>query len=78
MEKETTLTGSVVKKEIAQGSKSARLALLLVVGDKEYVLRQHGGSAFGDPELDDLIGKNIKADGKVLGYNFIMTDWEVI
>lgn len=78
MAQDITLSGKVVKKAVGKDSKSDRVTVMLVVLDKEYVLRQHGGSAFGDPELDELVGKNIKADGKLHGYTFIMSDWEEV
>lgn len=76
MTQETTLTGSVIKKLIAEGSKSAREAVLLVVGAKEYILRQNGGNPYKDPVLDELVGKTMKCEGRILGHCFILTDWE--
>lgn len=77
MTNETTLTGSVIKKLIALGSKSEREALLLVVGDKEYILRQKGGNPYNDPELNELIGKKVVGDGFLLGTTFVLTDWDI-
>lgn len=74
----TELTGSVVKHLIAKGSKSEREAVLLMVGEKQYILRQRGGNPFSDPVLDDLVGKNLKAEGQILGTVFILDDWEVV
>lgn len=76
MTRETTLTGSVIKKLIAEGSASQREAVLLVVRDKEYILRQNGGNAYLDPVLEELVGKKMKCDGRILGHCFIVTDWE--
>jgi hypothetical protein len=73
-----TLTGSVIKKLFAQGSKSERQAVMLITEKKEYVLRQDGGPVFGDEVIDGLVGKKIKGDGKVLGYTFILSDWEEV
>lgn len=77
MTQETTLTGSVIKKLIAEGSKSEREAVLLVVGEKEYILRQKGGNPYNDPELNELVGKKLKCDGKFIGgHVFLLEDWE--
>ncbi len=78
MANEITLSGKVEKKQLATGSKSERLAVVLVTDSKEYVLRLYGGSALGDSDLDELVGKSIKGDGKLHGYTFIMTDWEEV
>lgn len=77
MTNETTLTGSVIKKLIALGSKSEREAVLLVVGDKEYILRQKGGNPLNDPELNELVGKRVVGDGFLLGTTFVLTDWDL-
>jgi len=71
-----TLTGSVTQKLINQGAKNERQAPVLVTDKKEYTLRQDGGNAFNDPVLDELVGKKIKCDGRVLGSIFILSDWE--
>lgn len=72
-----TLTGHVVKRPFAQGSKSERDAVLLEVSDdKRYVLRRLGGNAFSDPVLDELIEKRIKCRGELHGFTFLMKDWE--
>lgn len=76
MATETILTGKVEKKLIATGSKSERTAVVLVTDTKEYVLRQYGGNAMGDSDLDDLVGKTIKGEGKINGYTFVMSDWD--
>lgn len=70
------LAGPVIKKTISEGSKSERQAVVLVVGNKEYVLRQDGGNPLKDPVLDALVGKNIKCEGRILGHCFILSDWE--
>lgn len=69
------LTGDVVKEPIGQGSKSERDAVLLLTGEKRYVLRRQGGNAFQDPALDRLVGKRIQGSGFVTGYTFLMSEW---
>jgi hypothetical protein len=68
--------GRVVKKPFGVGSKSEHDAVMLVTDSGEYVLRRLGGNAFRDPELDQLVGKSIAAEGILHGYTFIMSSWE--
>jgi len=70
------LTGAVIRRAVAKGSKSEHEAVVLRTpeGD-EYVLRRRGGNAFRDPELDNLVGSSISADGLVAGQTFIMHSW---
>ncbi len=71
-----TLRGRVLKKPFAPGSKSEREAVVLSTGQGEFVLRRLGGSAYEDPELEELVGKDIRAEGSLHGYTFILTGWE--
>ncbi len=68
------LTGHVVKKPFGAGSKSERLAIFLRTDAGEYVLRRQGGVAYGDPDLEKLVGKRLRCSGTVSGYTFLMTD----
>jgi hypothetical protein len=71
--------GKVVKKQFGVGSKSERDAVYLKSGDgREYVLRRKsGGNPFHDQELENLVGKNIRAAGDVVGdYTLLMSDWD--
>jgi hypothetical protein len=69
------LRGKVVRKPVGSGSKSARAAVVLVTDDAEYVLRRTGGNAFSDPELEALVGSNIRATGTLHGYTFLVQSW---
>jgi hypothetical protein len=69
------ITGRVVKKPFAAGSKSEREAILLVTEEGEYVLRRQGGNPFYDRELEKLVGKKIEVDGKIIGYTLMMSNW---
>ena len=69
------LTGHVIKKPFASGSKSEREAVVLVTEEGEFVLRRLGGNPFFDAELENLVGKTIHCDGDLTGYTFIMTRW---
>jgi hypothetical protein len=72
------ITGTVARAQIAPGSKSDRVGVVLRTqkGD-EYVLRRMGGNAFRDEALDQLVGATITATGLVAGQTFIMKDWTV-
>jgi hypothetical protein len=69
------LRGKVVRKPVGSGSKSERAAVVLVTPDTEYVLRRVGGNPFADPELDRLVGAQIRATGTLHGYTFLMDSW---
>jgi hypothetical protein len=70
------LNGQVVRKWVGAGSKSERVAIVLVMPDAEYVLRRVGGNAFTDPMLDALVGTTIRATGTLHGNTFLMDSWE--
>jgi hypothetical protein len=72
------LSGSVVRKKVAGGSKSEHAAIVLktAAGD-EYLLRRLGGNAFADPQLDELVGSSITGDGHLAGQTFILKSWKV-
>ena len=67
------LAGLVVRKLFGAGSKSERQAVVLRTAGGDYVLRRQGGLAFGDPDLDKLIGKRLRCRGTLSGYTFFMT-----
>jgi hypothetical protein len=68
-------SGNVVRKQVAEGSKSERTAILLQTDEGEYVLRIQGGNPFHDQRLEQLVGKRIRARGQIHGYSFLMDDW---
>jgi len=68
-------SGNVVRRQIAEGSKSERPAILLQTEEGEYVLRIQGGNPFHDQRLEQLVGKRIRARGQLHGYTFLMDDW---
>jgi hypothetical protein len=75
MENRQELTGLVIKAPFAVRSKSEREAILLDTGDKRYVLRREGGNAFFDPVLEQLVGRKIRAAGRITSYTFLLSDW---
>lgn len=70
----STYAGSVVKRPFGVGTKSEHDAIFLVTKDKEYVLRRQGGNAFHDPELEQLVGKQVQCTGTVTGYTLLVTN----
>jgi hypothetical protein len=71
-------TGQVVKSRFAVGSKSERLGVFLVTRGRKYLLRQMGGTPYGDPEIEKLVGKKIRATGEVDDYLLLLTKWKVL
>ena len=67
--------GTVVMKPFAVGSKSERDVVMLVTDSGEYVLRRKGGNPFVDPQLVQLVGKEIQCTGVLHVYTLIMSDW---
>jgi hypothetical protein len=70
--------GEVVKRPFAVGSKSEREAIFLETKGRRYLLRQMGGDPYHDPELDQLVGKTIKAQGEVDDYLLLLSDWKIV
>jgi hypothetical protein len=70
-----TFKGTVIKKPFALGSKSEHDAVCLVSDRGEFVLRRRGGNPFSDPELEKLVGKQIRCDGDIAGYTLIISTW---
>lgn len=74
--KSVELSGRVTRTLVDQGSKSERDAVTLQSDDGQtYVLRRHGGPAFGDESLDSLIGTALTVNGLTLGNTLIMKNW---
>jgi hypothetical protein len=57
------LTGKVIQKKFAAGSKSEHDAIYLETDQGDFQLRRLGGNPFSDPELKKLVGKKITATG---------------
>ena len=74
---EVEVSGKVIKKPYAVGSKSEREAVLLHTPDEDYVLRRRGGNPFHDPELEKLVGKQINCSGVLTtNHTLIISDWD--
>jgi hypothetical protein len=67
--------GTVFRKGYARGSKSEHEAICFRTGQDEYILRRRGGNAFSDPVLDELVGKEIQANGEVVGHTLLLDAW---
>jgi len=68
--------GLVTRRRVAPGSKSERDAVVLDSDNGQtYLLRRKDGPAFGDPQLDNLVGRSIAAEGVGLGELLIIHDW---
>lgn len=72
--KETVLTGKLVKKGFARGSKSEHEAVYLETEKGFFKLKRMGGNPFHDPELDAMVGKQVTVVGRVDEYQFIATE----
>jgi hypothetical protein len=57
------LTGKVMQKKFAEGSKSEHNAIYLKTNHGSFQLRRLGGNPFADPVLKKLVGKKITAAG---------------
>jgi hypothetical protein len=68
--------GRVVRKRVAEGSKSDHAAVVLQTGDSELVLRRQGGNAFQDDVLDGLVGHRIRGVGRRSGTTLILSEWD--
>lgn len=72
------ISGKVLRRTVAGGSKSEHKAVVLRTKDgAELLLRRLGGNAFADPQLDDLVGTSIIGEGQVAGGTFILKSWKV-
>ncbi len=73
------ISGRVVRKPFAVGSKSERLAVLLETADgRDLVLRRRDGNPFQDDVLEALVGQTIRGHGDVHEYLFLLDDWQTV
>lgn len=59
----TEVTGEVIIRPIAEGSKSERNAVFIQSAAGTFLLRRQGGNPFHDDALEKLAGKQIKVQG---------------
>lgn len=72
------ITGAVVEKQVGGASKSARLAVVLEAREGDFILRRPGGNAFSDPELQKLVGKQLRVSGDHDGHTLFMDSWDEV
>jgi hypothetical protein len=72
------LSGVVERQHVARGSKSDRVAVVLVTPRRRYWLRRRGEHPFQDPVLDRLVGQRLRGEGSVAGPWFILDRWETL
>lgn len=65
------LRGRVTRGLYAQGSKSKREAVFLETDKGRYVLRRKTGPVFGDPELEQYVGREVVCDGFLVATTFL-------
>ena len=71
----TTVTGPVVRRVVAVGSKSERQATVMVLDGRPVVLRWRGAGAFDDdPGLAALAGSTVTLTGTRLGTAFLVDE----
>jgi hypothetical protein len=71
---EQKISGKVIRKTFAAGSKSEHEAVYLQDGDNNYKLKKAGGNPFYDESLERLVGKQVTVTGKVDGYMLIASE----
>jgi hypothetical protein len=74
---EITLQGKVIKKTFGKGSKSEHEAVYIDTGEQVYKLKRAGGNPFFDQALEDLVGKQITATGRLDDYLFVIKEMKV-
>lgn len=68
------MTGKLVKKGFARGSKSEHEAVYIETNTGTYKLKRMGGNPFRDDTLEQLVGKTVTVVGRVDEYQFIATE----
>ena len=75
--KPVEVEGLVTRTRVSPGSKSDRTAVVLVTDDGRFTLRQKGGDSYtGQEALLPLIGKRIRAYGRIANRHFFMERYE--
>lgn len=71
------LTGRLMRRMLAQGSKSEHLGMVLVDDQgQQHVLRRVGGHPFRDPALEALEGQRLRLSGRAVEGFFLVERWE--
>lgn len=72
------LTGNVVRGSYGRGSKSEHEAVFLQARDARYLLRRKSGPAYGDRELESLVGCRVECAGFLLGDTLLAESLRVV
>jgi hypothetical protein len=67
--------GKVIRELYGKGSKSEHAAVMFATDQGTFRLRQTGGNPFQDPALDELVGREIDAEGVIHQGTFLMSSW---
>ena len=77
MMKPIEIEGHVTRTRVSPGSKSDRLAVVLVTDDGRLILRRKGSDSYtGQEALLPLVGKRIRAYGSIAHGHFFMERYE--
>ena len=71
-------TGQVVFQLFAKGTKSERMAVMLITKDHKYVLRRPGVHTLLDTTLHKLVEKRVRFEGILQGYTLFVTHSTII
>ena len=71
------LRGTVIRRTFGRGSKSEHPAILLETPEGTFRLRRPDGNPFRDPVLDELVGRDIAAEGTLDDAVFLLSSWTV-
>ena len=66
-----TISGLVIEKNFARGTKSEHESLYLITSEKEYVLRRLNANPFQDDKLLEFKGKQVTVTG-ILNKNTLL------
>jgi hypothetical protein len=74
----TDVHGRVTQALYGKGTKSERQAVFIETANARYILRRKTGSAFGDTELMQYVGHEVKCDGFLIGTTLLAERIELI
>lgn len=77
-QKMTGLHGRVTLGSYGKNSKSEREAFFIETADARYILRRKTGPAFGDEEIGQFKGQNVKCDGFLVGTTLLAERIETV
>ncbi len=70
--------GKVVREQFGADSKSEHQAVVLLTSCGSLKLRRPGGNPFLDPELEQLVGREINCEGEIHQGQLFMTRWDIV